>query len=231
MHCFFGPAHTRTSAYKRHAHTALASQSLTLITALLPHVRAALATQLHAKQQAFLMELDRIKQVHRGWIALLAGAGVLATTSTIAPRGGVHILLPSPSPASPPTTHSQEYQEHDEKIHSKLVAMIGELIAHAAAQAGLRERDWDDMANAGACRFVEDVIKGVSTMHRVLYQIVPAAQVQVGPSQLQVLPSGSRSWRPSVAPRHVSANGRCLISIVNPNRLSSPASSTSWPSV
>lgn len=82
--------------------------------------------------------------------------------------------------------------------------MIGDLLAHAAAHSDIRTRDWDDMTTAGTgssggaagsgsaaaagagagagagggrC-FVEDVIKGVSTMHRVLYQLLPPAQVQ-----------------------------------------------------
>lgn len=76
--------------------------------------------------------------------------------------------------------------------------MIGDLLAHAAAHSNIRTRDWDDMTTAGTgssggaagsgsaaaagagsgrC-FVEDVIKGVSTMHRVLYQLLPPAQVQ-----------------------------------------------------
>lgn len=59
--------HTHTQPYTLWPVTALASQSLTLITVLLPHVRAALATQLHTKQQAFLTELDRIEHVRSVW--------------------------------------------------------------------------------------------------------------------------------------------------------------------
>lgn len=31
-----------------------------------------------------------------------------------------------------------------------------------------------------SCRFIEDVIKGVTTMHKVLHQHLPPAQIQVG---------------------------------------------------
>jgi hypothetical protein len=41
----------------------LASQCLALVVVLLPHVRAALSAHLQPKQQPFLAELDRIKQV------------------------------------------------------------------------------------------------------------------------------------------------------------------------
>ena len=53
-------SHSHTTFY---IHTALASQCLALVMVLLPHVRAALSAHLQAKQQAFLVELDRIKQV------------------------------------------------------------------------------------------------------------------------------------------------------------------------
>lgn len=113
-------------------HLALASQCLGLILVLLPHVRAALAAHLQTKQQAFLIELDRLRQ---------------------------------------------EYAEHQERVLTKFVAIMGELIAHSAANTGLRETDWDALGSA-ACRFVEEVIKGTTTMHRVLYQILPPTQVQ-----------------------------------------------------
>lgn len=114
-------------------HLALASQCLGLVMVLLPHVRAALSAHLQAKQQAFLVELDRIKQ---------------------------------------------EYMEHHEKILAKFVAIIGEVVANTAASTVLKETDWDNMGTS-SCRFVEDVIKGVSTMHKVLYQLLPGPQVQV----------------------------------------------------
>lgn len=113
-------------------HLALASQCLGLILVLLPHVRAALAAHLQTKQQAFLIELDRLRQ---------------------------------------------EYAEHQERVLTKFVAIMGELIAHSAANTGLRETDWDALGSA-ACRFVEEVIKGTTTMHRVLYQILPPTQIQ-----------------------------------------------------
>ncbi len=113
-------------------HLALASQCLGLVLVLLPHVRAALAVHLQVKQQAFLVEMDRLRQ---------------------------------------------EYAEHQEKLLAKFVAIIGELVSHSAANTGLRETDWDAMGSA-ACRFVEDVIKGISTMHKVLQQLLPPAQVQ-----------------------------------------------------
>jgi len=145
---------------------ALASQSLGLVAVLLPHVRAALATRLQAKQQAFLVELDRVKQARLS--ARLDQRALVSWSATL-----THLSEPRPNGST-----RQEYQEHHEKLLGKLVAMIGDLIAHSASHSGLRERDWDDMA-AGPCRFVEDVIKGVSTMHRVLFQLLPPAQVQV----------------------------------------------------
>jgi vacuolar protein sorting-associated protein 54 len=113
-------------------HLALASQCLGLILVLLPHVRAALAAHLQTKQQAFLLELDRLRQ---------------------------------------------EYAEHQERILGKFVGIIGELVAQSAANTGLRETDWDAMGSA-ACRFVEEVIKGASTMHKVLVGFLPGGQVQ-----------------------------------------------------
>jgi len=113
-------------------HLALASQCLGLVLVLLAHVRAALAAHLQTKQQAFLVELDRLRQ---------------------------------------------EYAEHQERILGKFVGIIGELVAQSAANTGLRETDWDAMGSA-ACRFVEEVIKGVSTMHKVLGGVLPGVQVQ-----------------------------------------------------
>ena len=67
--------------------------------------------------------------------------------------------------------------EHHETILAKFVSIIGELVANSASSS-LKETDWDNMGSS-SCRFIEDVIKGVTTMHRVLYQHLPAAQVQV----------------------------------------------------
>ncbi|KAM3577725.1 hypothetical protein VYU27_000269 [Nannochloropsis oceanica] len=113
-------------------HLALAAQCLGLVIVLIPHVRAALGAHLQAKQRAFLLELDRLRQ---------------------------------------------EYAEHQGRILGKFVGIIGELVAQSAANTGLRETDWDAMGSA-ACRFVEEVIKGVSTMHKVLVGFLPAGHVQ-----------------------------------------------------
>jgi hypothetical protein len=136
---------------------------------LTPHVRAALCSHLTPKQQAFLVELDRVKQVQRGW-----APPALAPTLP-------HMLMQLVGQVlcdSSPFCFEQEFQEHHEKILAKFVSIIGELVAGSAASS-LPETDWDSMGSS-SCRFIEDVIKGVSTMHKVLHHHLPPAQVQVG---------------------------------------------------
>lgn len=150
---------------------------------LLPHIRAALASRLQPKQQPFLVELDRIKQVRACGGGRQGGYAWDATTNTATTAAPSHVCVLPPPPYQT-QQQQQEYQEHHEKILAKFVAMIGDLLSHAAAHSDIRTRDWDDMAatatagsSGGRC-FVEDVIKGVCTMHRVLHQLLPPAQVQ-----------------------------------------------------
>jgi hypothetical protein len=41
----------------------------------------------------------------------------------------------------------------------------------------VQDTDWDNLGST-SCRFIEDVIKGTSTMHRVLQQHLPPSQIQ-----------------------------------------------------
>jgi hypothetical protein len=52
----------------------------------------------------------------------------------------------------------------------------------------LQDTDWDNLGST-SCRFIEDVIKGTSTMHRVLQQHLPPSQIQARLTLLPIHPS------------------------------------------
>jgi hypothetical protein len=158
---------------------ALASQCLALIMVLIPHIRAALAAHLQ-KHQSFLVELDRMRQV--GWTLTCLDWASGASLTDVRAR-------------------VQDYMEHHEKILAKFVSIMGELVHNSASSLevrhtrvlavfrlkdsirmsgrwGWQRTDWDHMGSA-SCAFIDDVIKGVSAMHRVLHQHLPAPLVQV----------------------------------------------------
>jgi len=111
-------------------HLALASQSLSLVRAITPHVRAVLAARLPPKQQLLLVEIDKA---------------------------------------------AQDFLEHHEKILAKFVSIIEELVQ--ASSASLEVLDWDTMGSE-SCEFLVSVMKGTSTMHKVLHQQLPPSQLQ-----------------------------------------------------
>lgn len=122
------------------------------------------------------------------------------------------------------TLGRKDYRDHRDKILSKFVSMIEELID--ARSGSLKLTDWDTQGLAGGgggpeesgsasgsggaggagggepCQFTADLRKAVTAMHNVLHQQLP-------PEQLQVLyctvlyytffflffPELSRSWR------------------------------------
>lgn len=83
---------------------ALASQSLSIIFELIPYAREAFRRHLSQKQAVMLVEFDKLKRVGNDQAVR---------------RGLVHNIL------------VQDYQEHQNEIHSKLVAIMGDrLNAH-----------------------------------------------------------------------------------------------------
>ncbi|CAN0510637.1 unnamed protein product, partial [Laminaria digitata] len=96
-------------------------------------------------------------------------------------------------------TCKQDYRDHRDKILSKFVSMIDDLIE--ARSSSLKLTDWDTPggargdnkgagksgtggagAGAGAgepCQFTADVRKAVTAMHNILHQQLPQEQLQV----------------------------------------------------
>ncbi|KAH8923921.1 Vps54-domain-containing protein [Atractiella rhizophila] len=108
-------------------HLALASQSLSIMTSLIPYAREALRRHLNAKQAVMLVEFDRLKR---------------------------------------------DYQDHQNEIHSKLVAIMQDrLTVHCAS---LRAIDWDtnpEPKEGKANPYMETLVKEVSTLHKVFNSI------------------------------------------------------------
>ena len=85
---------------------ALASQSLSIVISLVPYIRETFRRHLSQKQAVMLVEFDKLKRVR--------------VSSAAADASGMQLI-----PAL------QDYQEHQNEIHQKLIAIMGDrLSAH-----------------------------------------------------------------------------------------------------
>ncbi|KAH8117189.1 Vps54-domain-containing protein [Phellopilus nigrolimitatus] len=101
-------------------HLALASQSLSIVIALVPYVRECFRRHLNPKQAVMLVEFDKLKR---------------------------------------------DYQEHQQEIHSKLIAIMGDrLSAHCKT---LQALDWSK-PHDGANDYMTVLVKETVTLHKVL---------------------------------------------------------------
>jgi len=76
----------------------------------------------------------------------------------------------------------RDYQEHQNEIHSKLIAIMGDrLAAHIKT---LQTVQWDvPPPKAGVNAYMEMLIKETATLHKVLSRYLPGPVVEVGDSQ------------------------------------------------
>ncbi|KDQ07071.1 hypothetical protein BOTBODRAFT_39119 [Botryobasidium botryosum FD-172 SS1] len=114
-------------------HLALASQSLSIMIALIPYVRETFRRHLSPKQAVMLVEFDKLKR---------------------------------------------DYQEHQNEIHSKLIAIMSDRLAvHCKA---LQEVKWDapQSPTATVNPYMELLVKETVTLHKVLskYLTLPAVE-------------------------------------------------------
>jgi len=114
-------------------HLALASQSLSIVIALIPYVRETFRRHLSPKQAVMLVEFDKLKR---------------------------------------------DYQEHQNEIHAKLVAIMGDrLAAHIKSLNAIR---WDaPPAKPGVNEYMELLVKETVTLHKVLSRYLASAVVEV----------------------------------------------------
>lgn len=70
----------------------------------------------------------------------------------------------------------QDYLEHHERILSKFVSIVGEIVE--ALSNSISSTDWDRSGGASNCQFITDSIKNITTMHKVLSAQLPPEQVQ-----------------------------------------------------
>ena len=88
--------------------SALASQSLSIVISLVPYIRETFRRHLSQKQAVMLVEFDKLKRVR-----------VSLPIPPRAPRALSCLLI------------LQDYQEHQNEIHQKLIAIMGDrLSAH-----------------------------------------------------------------------------------------------------
>lgn len=86
---------------------ALASQSLAIMISLIPYIRETFRRHLSQKQAVMLIEFDKLKRVRNEPIA------------------------PSSQSSQQSSVCEQDYQEHQNEIHAKLIAIMGDrLTAH-----------------------------------------------------------------------------------------------------
>jgi vacuolar protein sorting-associated protein 54 len=135
---------------------ALASQSLSIVIALVPYVRETFRRHLSPQQAVMLTEFDRLKRV----------------------------CISFSRPTRPTLNHSfiQDYQEHQNEIHAKLIAIMGDRLAvHIRTLQGV---DWDTTpTNPGVNEYMEVLVKETVTLHKVLsrYLSVPVVEVSIAP--------------------------------------------------
>ncbi|KAG0221593.1 hypothetical protein BGW41_006640 [Actinomortierella wolfii] len=117
-------------------HLALASQSLSVFSVLIPSIKEWIKLRMSDKQVVMLTEFDRILR---------------------------------------------DYQEHQNEIHAKLVAIMSErLNLHIRSMTNPSVVDYDALnkqptSSAGSVNaFVEGMIKDVTTLHKVLSRFLPA---------------------------------------------------------
>ncbi|KAK0211003.1 Vps54-like protein-domain-containing protein [Desarmillaria ectypa] len=113
-------------------HLALASQSLSIVIALIPYVRETFRRHLSSKQAVMLVEFDKLKR---------------------------------------------DYQEHQNEIHAKLIAIMGErLSAHIKS---LQALDWNVPKEGGdANEYIVVLTKETVTLHKVLSRYLSTGIVQ-----------------------------------------------------
>ncbi|KAL5529345.1 hypothetical protein ACEPAG_5330 [Sanghuangporus baumii] len=117
-------------------HLALASQSLSIVIALIPYVRECFRRHLNPKQAVMLVEFDKLKR---------------------------------------------DYQEHQQEIHSKLIAIMGDrLSAHCKT---LQTVDWSasrDVVN----EYMTLLVKETITLHKVLSRYLQESALEFIMSQV-----------------------------------------------
>ncbi|WWD16451.1 hypothetical protein CI109_100877 [Kwoniella shandongensis] len=113
-------------------HLALASQSLSVIVALIPYIREFVRRHLSPKQAVMLTEFDKLKR---------------------------------------------DYQEHQNEIHAKLVAIMSDRLAvHCGS---LREIDWEATPEKDGPRaYAEMLVKETATLHKVLSKYLASSTVE-----------------------------------------------------
>ncbi|KAG8904512.1 hypothetical protein FRB99_001645 [Tulasnella sp. 403] len=113
-------------------HLALASQSLSVMIALVPYIRETLRRHLNPKQAVILVEFDKLKR---------------------------------------------DLQEHQNEIHSKLIAIMGDRLAvHCRSLADIQ---WDvPPIKPGPNAYMEVLVKETVTLHKVLSKYLPTPIVE-----------------------------------------------------
>ncbi|KAL7416025.1 hypothetical protein BDY24DRAFT_380828 [Mrakia frigida] len=120
-------------------HLALASQSLSIMIALIPYIRETLRRHLNPKQAVMLVEFDKLKR---------------------------------------------DYQEHQNEIHSKLVAIMGDRLSlHLKA---LREIEWEAPSRRPGKpnEYIELLVKETTQLHKILSRYLPDQTVDSVSSQV-----------------------------------------------
>ncbi|KAL4067713.1 Vps54-like protein-domain-containing protein [Scleroderma citrinum] len=119
-------------------HLALASQSLSIMVALIPYIRETFRRHLNPNQAVMLVEFDKLKR---------------------------------------------DFQEHQNEIHSKLIAIMGDRItAHIKS---LQAVNWEAPKQGGAVNdYMELLVKETVTLHKVLSRYLSAPTVEYVMSQV-----------------------------------------------
>lgn len=119
-------------------HLALASQSLSVVIALIPYIREFIRRHLNPKQAVMLTEFDKLKG---------------------------------------------DYQEHQNEIHAKLVAIMADRLAVHVSE--LREIDWEATpAKEGPHQYAQMLVKETATLHKVLSKYLASNTVIAVMSQV-----------------------------------------------
>jgi vacuolar protein sorting-associated protein 54 len=152
-------------------HLALTGQSLSLLIALLPHIRAALLAQLPAKHHVLLTELDRLSQELFDHHNEIVGKFVMIVNDVIEHSASVKLK-------------QVDWDRFQGNLGANLkeTPLSGSGSGSGSGGVGVAGASTTATAPGGAvlysnCEYFEDMQKNIITLHKVLAGILPGTQI------------------------------------------------------
>ena len=149
-------------------HLALSSQSLGLVLALLPHLRAVLAAYVPEGQRRLLTELDGVRAKQQQPPQQLQQQPFQATP---------HHQQRPPAEHAIRAQVSADYEEHQGQLFSKLVSILEERRRENTRNLAEALAPPDTPRQPSRSSQIESVVKNVKLMHKTLLPLLTKAQL------------------------------------------------------